>query len=242
MILGSSNVSKLMIGTSAVQKVMLGANQVWSAVQPLNIQWLGYFSRGIVGGFTESAFSIGAASADRRIFVGALARTANSATTSPVSAMTIGGVTATKHVEKGTASGPYNFASALFSAVVPTGTLADFVLTISPTLSWGEFGVWAVTGGTGMVSATASDGDRGAASPITCDVSCGTSGKMLACGCSNPAGGTAAAWTGIYEDAEKNTIANDDTATWANGDAPSASVFFTGGQGQYTSAVAVNIN
>ena len=104
---------------------------------------------------TFSAFNFGADAASRRIFIFAVWQgTANTLTS-----ITIGGVTATVHVT--TTSGGAN--CALVSALVPSGTSGDVVVTVGATSN--RFGIagWNVTNLTNA-SPTSTDSSAGATS------------------------------------------------------------------------------
>lgn len=77
--------------------------------------------------YTFTARAIGAADIGRRIFVAAT----SSATSinAHVSAVTIGGVSATIHAEAGNTGNTRNGVVAIASAIVPSGTTADVVVT-----------------------------------------------------------------------------------------------------------------
>jgi len=98
------------------------------------------------GAITYSGLAIGPAASDRLVVVGVSQRL------NSISSMTIGGVTATEVVSQ--VSDRFNFSAALYTAVVPTGTTADVVVTVSGTVRWQSVGVW--TGDGLTLSASAS--------------------------------------------------------------------------------------
>lgn len=152
---------------SGVQQELYAAD----AAQYLNHPWFGqyYFEVGAVTSeFRTSAFdltdlttytfaaqSIGTASATRRVVVG-VGWASAAATT--VSSLTIGGITATADGDSGAATG--NRRAMIFSAIVPTGTTADVVVTLSGTGARLGIGVWRLSGGgpTGATSASVNAG------------------------------------------------------------------------------------
>ena len=83
---------------------------------------------------------IGTASASRRVVVAASLRN----TSRDISALTIGGVSAARDAQSGASA---NWCQ-IWSAVVPTGTTADVVVTVSGgTAGFCGIGVWSLSGG-----------------------------------------------------------------------------------------------
>jgi hypothetical protein len=80
--------------------------------------------------YTFSGRAIGAADSTRRVFACIHWATTGSVT-GTVSSATIGGVAATVHVEASETGGATRYGTAIISALVPTGTTADIVFTIS---------------------------------------------------------------------------------------------------------------
>ena len=76
--------------------------------------------------YTFASQNLGTASADRRIVVGVRGNAAGGGT---VSSATIGGVSATIHINNGAANG----STATISAIVPSGTTGDIIITWSTT-------------------------------------------------------------------------------------------------------------
>lgn len=77
--------------------------------------------------YTFTAQAIGAAAADRRIFVSATSSA--SSNNAAVSTITIGGISATIHAQAQNTGNTRNGVVAIASAIVPSGTTADVVVT-----------------------------------------------------------------------------------------------------------------
>ena len=90
--------------------------------------------------YTFAAQPFGQAQADRIIVVGVASR---DTTNERANSMTIGGVSATRHVDNG---GANIFPCALFSAVVPTGTTGTVAVTFSGNMLGCVIGLWSIYG------------------------------------------------------------------------------------------------
>jgi hypothetical protein len=105
--------------------------------------------------YTFSDVDIGQAQDDRRIIV---AIHSIQTSESSISSVTIGGVSATIHVNVNSVSTTNDTDVAIASAVVPDGTTADIVITHSASRDMCFVGVWSLYGETGSSPhATASD-------------------------------------------------------------------------------------
>lgn len=141
--------------------------------------------------YTFAAQPIGTASPTRRVVV-ALGWAAAAAVT--LSSITIGGVAATVNADSGPFTG--NRRVVFASAVVPTGTTADVVVTLSGTAVRCGIGVWSLTKGaaTGQTDATVD------ISVGNLDVTTQAGDVVLASGYASAASGTVStAWTGATE-------------------------------------------
>ena len=94
--------------------------------------------------------SIGTASSDRVVVVAVSARSSAATTT----AVTIGGVSASKIVERTST----DTTSAIWAAAVPTGTTATIDVSWSGTVFWQGIAVWAMTGTAGNPAALNTSG------------------------------------------------------------------------------------
>lgn len=114
--------------------------------------------------YTFSAQNLGGAEPGRRIVVAVGAR----AGLTDITDCTIGGVSATRHaISAANVQAQY---LALFSAVVPTGTTGDVVVTVSGQASRCGIALYAVTGG----SSTLTDTDnRGTVGGLSLDAAAG---------------------------------------------------------------------
>lgn len=131
-----------------------------------------------LGAYAGSGTSVGlgAANAARRIFITAHWLSGGSATT--ISSATIGGVSATIHVQDGHSGGSTGLGVAILSAIVPTGTTGSVVLNgvASP-----KFGVFRAVGLPG--SPTATDSDNGVnTTGASVSISVPANGILLAAG------------------------------------------------------------
>lgn len=144
---------------------------------------------------TFSAFSLGAAAADRLILVGFGTR--RGAATA-ISSVTIGGVTATLIQTQRSDSGVV-VNVCLAYAVVPTGTTGDIVINWSATATRVRGGVWRAVG---LNSSTPIDTGTSTATPPTDTLNTDDDGfafGVVAAGVSSGAGGSVA-WTNLSED------------------------------------------
>jgi len=109
------------------------------------------------------------------------------------SALTIGGVSATRDAGKlGTG------AASVWSAVVPTGTTATIVVTYTDTQSYCGIGVWTLTSGTFVASATSAGGASATmAATVTTQA-----GDFVICACAyrgTVTGGNLVTWNAATE-------------------------------------------
>lgn len=153
--------------------------------------------------FTFASVPIGTASATRRVIVG-IGWGGASATT--LAGVTIGGVTATIDVDSGAAIG--NRRTVIASAIVPTGTTANVVVTMNASTGRMGIGVWAAdginpTGQTAIVINAASG---------TLTTTTAVGAKVIAVGYSSRTSGSIiATWTGAterYNQVTENTFDN----------------------------------
>lgn len=141
--------------------------------------------------YTWSGVSIGAAASDRLVIVSVGWAGLGTVT---LSSATIGGVSATIVAQTtGTNTG-----IAIIAAVVPTGTTADIVVTMSAGMSRFYYAVWR---GTGFVSTTAYDTDApagGASSARSATIDVPAGGFVFATSQGADSGGVT--WTNVTED------------------------------------------
>lgn len=130
--------------------------------------------------------AIGAAGANRRVVVGI---TTNSTRT--VSGVTIGGITASLDATV-SFTGVVRFA--FFSAVVPTGTTADVVITMDGNALGCDIAVWSLSQG-----AYQADNSAGAADPIALSVATAAGDAVLCIAFESGVAGLTYAWTGATE-------------------------------------------
>lgn len=158
--------------------------------------------------FTASAVGIGTATSDR-IVVAAIGLDIASLSVSDghPSAVTIGGVSATKAVSFTNSSTGSNLSMSLWSAPVPTGTTGDIVVTqgavaFAVGLSY-SIGTWALTG----VSNTVSDTATASANPASLNIDVHKNDIAIGAGLSF-ALGAGYAWTGLTENYDYTLTAN----------------------------------
>lgn len=140
------------------------------------------------GSYTFSSVPIGEAASDRLVVVSC------HTTTNPVTAATIGGVTATVHATATNASK----STVLLSATVPTGTTADIVLTVGSALRM-LIGVWTIThlnSATPTDTSTASSDDSLTSTSMS-DLAINTGGVAIYAYTTNDA--VLHRWSGAYE-------------------------------------------
>lgn len=145
--------------------------------------------------YTFSSCALGAAATDRRIVVGAYGRDNGGASIS-TTALTVGGVSATKIVEVINDSNIKNVA-ALWVADVPTGTTGDIVVTFSTALVRAGIGWWGITGGAGGVIDSGSSASQTASAPLTVN----PGGAVIGFS-GDGASATTYTWSNITEDFE----------------------------------------
>ena len=136
--------------------------------------------------FTFAAEAIGAAAADRRVHV-LIGASGNVGT---ITTVTIGGISAniTAQAQDGAAK------AGIATALVPTGTTADVVVTLSDTQGRCHIGVFSSTG---LSSNTPLDTGTSTADPATDTLTSAPGGFCLGLGVSVAT--TTVAWTGITE-------------------------------------------
>lgn len=144
--------------------------------------------------YTFSTTSIGAADSTRRVVVIAHWHR-NTGADKTISSATIGGVSATIHVQATDIIGV-----GIISALVPTGTTADIVVTLTGGADRMQIGVWrAINETASSPHATASDNVlAGAVLSTTIDIP--ATGWLVAGAIGRGGTPTSMAWTGVTED------------------------------------------
>jgi hypothetical protein len=149
--------------------------------------------------------AIGAADADRKIALAVAFRSSNTAVDLDV--CTVGGVSLTRLVNKETASGGNSFYSQVWIGSVPAGTTATVSISPDATITgWLNWNLYRLVGSSDTAHAIATHGPSAGA---TIDVEAG--GVILGAGGSATTG-PSATMTGLIEDYDVLTDANDDTA------------------------------
>lgn len=159
--------------------------------------------------FTFTAQPIGTASATRRVVVAI--GYGGPAAPGAISSVTIGGVTATIDVDSGALTN--NRRVAIASAVVPTGTTADVVITFGVTVGRVGIGVWTLSSGapTGQTALVANN----ATGTLTVTTVAGQ--VVIATGYASRASGTlSTAWTNATERYDQTTENTFDITTGAD--------------------------
>lgn len=162
---------------------------------------------------TFSAAAIGAAASDRVIAV-TINMGWNAVSTGTIDAVTIGGVSATPQIQGNVVGGGENFRSETWTALVPSGTTADVVVTISAAMGGSrgmKIGVYRMVGGDGITaSATASDSDSGnTTDALVVSVNTVAGGAVIICSTGFPGAASPATTVGFTEneDSTANAIA-----------------------------------
>lgn len=148
---------------------------------------------------TFSSMGIGTAASDR--YVLACLSWQGSAATRTVSSVTIGGVTATQ-VGSTANAGSFSFRStAMFIALVPSGTTADVVITVNAdAVNW----ACVTYSAAGLLSATPASTATSTAADPTASMSCDANGAIIGCAVTGAASSPSATWAGIAEDSDQN--------------------------------------
>jgi hypothetical protein len=142
--------------------------------------------------YSFAAQAIGAAASDRYVVVG-VAGAGTAVALREVTAMTIGGVAASRLVRAVNAT-EQHYISEIWAAAVPTGTTATIEVTFNAAMSQCHIGVFRLVGSPGTADATATDttGD-----PQSASINVPAKGAVIAIA-SEGASGTWA-WTGVTE-------------------------------------------
>lgn len=163
--------------------------------------------------YTFSAVDIGAADTNRMVVV-AIATSSNASSTRTVSSATIGGVSATVNVQVSAAAASFRSAH-IISAVVPTGTTGDVVITMSGTMARMAIAVYrSIPGSTTPVNTNTVGGGSSAgvtSRSLSLNVSNGGFYVMAA------AGGTAAGLSASSSGADAPAEDMDTTTSENNG-------------------------
>jgi hypothetical protein len=186
---------------SHLRKAMMGAAGV--SVEPVTVSYTDddWQSTGATTSHTLSGAAIGSAEAGRIIVVGAGSYGQQDRT---ITGVTVGGVSAVS-VAGYTTSPSFPFITELFTAVVPTGTTADIVVTWSGINYVCAFGVWAVYGASSTVHDTiATTGDP---DPMTGTIDCPAGGAIVGWAYSGGANCTHT-WVGVTESFDNNPSAS----------------------------------
>jgi hypothetical protein len=154
--------------------------------------------------YTFSSASIGAASFDRIVIVGVSVQAGSIVT---ISSLSIGGNNAAVQANVDAASGGQSNIGAIYSLLVPSGTTADIVVTLSAGAVRCAIAVWATTGlRTATASATATNSATSSQSSLgaSLDILGGGVGIGYVC-CTINGGGTMGdiTWTNLTEDVDE---------------------------------------
>lgn len=171
---------------------------------------LAYRSNGVSGtdgtSYTFAAQAIGAAAANRR----AIVAFGYAATGTPLpSSVTIGGVAATLDADSGALVG--NRRVAIYSAIVPTGTTADVVLTFPSTVARLGMGLWTIGGNPTGQSNSQPNIDSG-----TLTVTTVAGDYVVACGYISQTVSLSVNWTGATERFDANVEGTTDDFSGAD--------------------------
>jgi len=172
-------------------------------------------STGATTSFTFSGEAIGAEASDRIIVIGITARK-NGTGARSLSSATIGGITATKHVELQN-SGDNSGYTAWISAAVPSGTTATIILNFSASMFRCSIGVYVTTG----MNATPTDTDSTVTDNSALNLSYVDGGVVVGVATSI-ANAAAAAWTNLTEKYDAS-MSGDTTYSGAQSAAQSGS-------------------
>jgi hypothetical protein len=153
-----------------------------------------------IDSYTFSDHSIGTAATGRLVVVG-IGNTGGGGGTDGASSVTIAGETGTKIVE---VTADDHTHSAIWAAVVDSGTTGDIVINYSRTTNGTIIGVWAVYNATTTVSDTSSDTDNsGEEYTTTLDIP--ASGVGIACAIDiKGSSATTHTWAGLTEQYDSN--------------------------------------
>lgn len=166
-----------------------------------------------------TGFAIGDAASSRRILM--LVHWREDEDHESLSSATIGGVSATIHMQGGHSGGSTGFGVAFISAVVPTGTTATIVLNFSGTVSVESISGWRlVNASNSSPSDTASDSTAVEASTVSGNLDIPEGGAVFA-GYSSSTGAmsNAVSWTGATEEYDTGTGGGGIrvSAAWSSG-------------------------
>ena len=146
--------------------------------------------------FTFSAQSIGAADADRILVIGVAGFAFGSTIVNPT--LTVGGVSATRVIDRGTANSTLSLT--LFAVAYPTGTSADVVVAHGDATTCG-IGIYRMLSANGNITPDSTDIVSDVTSPTTVSVSVssGNQGSAIV-GFSYAINGINPSWTGVTKD------------------------------------------
>lgn len=153
---------------------------------------------------TDTATTLGAAQADRLIFV--TVSGINATTSDGIDSMTIGGVSATMAVEviRTNLDGDFVFSS-VWWALVPTGTTGNTVLTFTGDQIFGGCGVYRVVGANTTTPINSSNTANAASGSISASVTPPNAGATIASACLGLSTADAnISWTNITEDTDQS--------------------------------------
>lgn len=142
---------------------------------------------------TYAAMAIGTAGADRYVIAG-IVGLLNGVT---ISGVTIGGVAAVQQTTRVDASG---YKAEIWTALVPTGTTADVIVTFSGGTATNMDVVTCSMTGTSTGTATNTYGDTDDSNPLTASINIPANGGAF--GITGNNSGTAVTWTNLTEDVD----------------------------------------
>ena len=159
--------------------------------------------------YTFSAQAIGTAATDRVVVVGIAAR--QSGSTETISSVTIGGVTATINSQTTDTTAGMGTIAGIASAVVPTGTTGDVVVTFSSAIIRCAISVYCLTGASGT---TATDtGFDNNSDPGTDTLNITAGGVAIGASYGGVTSITGLAWTNLQENNEILAFENANQCT-----------------------------
>jgi len=187
------------------QLIGFGVTQPSAAAVTLAFQDSGYDGSCTSTTKTWSAVDFGAAVAGRVIIVATGAWDVNTgATGDHITSATIGGVSATINVQLGNSGNAQD--TGIFSAVVPTGTSGDVVITYGDAPAFCTFAAYRATG---LSGATANDTQSNDADPVNFTLTVPSGGISVSSAIVSSGDTTAISWTNQTEDFAQDMEAAD---------------------------------
>lgn len=181
---------------------------------PVALTWRSTTNNGAGGAspYTSAAVSFGPADPTRIVVVGIAA--AVGGVGNAITAVTIGGIAATRQQRATIAGSTQQLSAEIWTAAVPTGATGTVAVTFSGGgTSFFALSVYSLSGASGQTPSSTAQATATSTNTVSANLTVPTSGAGLGVVFTNGAGVTGEVWTNLTEDTDQNWIATADLSS-----------------------------